>query len=168
VPPGRADREDGALDTVIGNLRDNEHSVTSDIRRWHGSGGGRTSDRLAQQSAPGHAVSRTSANIAHCNPPRGEARSRGAGSAGQGGERCTHHSQPLGWGGEGEPLGWVLASGQEGSAAEQGACSWRGGGCPVPISGWAPLSQSCFGSIPMGRGVNGCMGAEGLWHAGGQ
>lgn len=43
VPPGRADREDGAPDTIIRDLRDNKHSGTSDIRRWHGTSGVRAS-----------------------------------------------------------------------------------------------------------------------------
>lgn len=75
-----------------------------------------------------------------------------------------------------------VSVGQEGSAAmassgvqpcwvpEQCMCSWWGGGCCVPIlkSGWAPLSQSCLGSILMGRGVNGSVEAQGLQHASGQ
>lgn len=89
MPPGRADREDGALDTVISELKDNEHRITSDIRRWRGTGGARASNRLVQQGAPGHPVSWTPANITHLNPARGEAGSRR-------GEKLTACGVPVG------------------------------------------------------------------------
>lgn len=48
-----ADREDGVLSAVLVGLRDNDHSIMSDIHQWCGTGGERACNRLAQQGSPG-------------------------------------------------------------------------------------------------------------------
>lgn len=55
----------------------------SDIFQWHGTGGVRASNQLAQWRAPGHLVSWTPVHIMHLNPARDEAGSQAAGSASQ-------------------------------------------------------------------------------------
>lgn len=171
VPPGRADREDGALDAIIGDLRDNKHGVTHDVRRWHGTSGARAGDRLAQRSATGHMESWTPENTTHFNLASGKAGSQGATSAGQAGGRRTHHSAPV-LGGPGEPLGGcrprgrraalesrVRAAGGEGDALSP---SRNRGGCIFPRAAWLhphgtrgePLGEDS-GSVARRRAVSG-------------